>query len=141
MNANASAPGTGSAGGILSQRYGANYTGTINELNPFQNANYDSLQTQVTYRMAGGSSAGFAWTYSKAIDYADNEDLVECILNNFTDYSLLFSASGQGGSRLDLLHLDPRPLDFRDDALDRGRPEERFRMLIPSAHKFLDRLF
>ncbi len=75
MNANASAPGTGSKGGILSQRYGANYTGTINELNPFQHAKYDSLQTQVNYRMAGGSSAGFAWTYSKAIDYADNEDL------------------------------------------------------------------
>ena len=75
MNANASPPGTGSAGGILSQRFGQNYTGTINELNPFQGAVYDSLQTKVTYRIAGGSSAGFAWTYSKAIDYADNEDL------------------------------------------------------------------
>ena len=75
MNANASAPGTGVAGGILSQRYGANYTGTINELNPFQHARYDSLQTKVTYRIPGGSSAGFSWTWSKAIDYADNEDL------------------------------------------------------------------
>ena len=36
MNANASAPGTGSAGGLLSQEYGANYTGTINALTPFQ---------------------------------------------------------------------------------------------------------
>jgi hypothetical protein len=75
MNANASPPGTGNAGGILSQRYGATYKGTINELNPFQNASYDSLQTKINYRMAGGSSAGFSWTWSKAIDYADNEDL------------------------------------------------------------------
>jgi hypothetical protein len=75
LNANASAPGTGSAGGILSQRYGANYTGTINELVPFKNSYYDSLQTQVTRRFGGGSTAGFAWTWSKAIDYADNEDL------------------------------------------------------------------
>jgi len=75
LNANASPPGTGSAGGILSQRYGANYTGTINELVPFQSSQYDSMQTKVNYRMAGGSSAGFAWTWSKAINYADNEDL------------------------------------------------------------------
>jgi hypothetical protein len=75
MNANASAPGTGSAGGILSQRYSHNYKGTINELNPFQSARYDSLQTQATYRLSGGSSAGAVWTWSKAIDYADNEDL------------------------------------------------------------------
>jgi hypothetical protein len=75
LNANASAPGTGSKGGILSERYGANYTGTINEILPFQSSRYDSLQTKVTYRTNNGSSAGFAWTWSKAIDYADNEDL------------------------------------------------------------------
>ncbi|MGH9512213.1 MAG: carboxypeptidase regulatory-like domain-containing protein [Terriglobales bacterium] len=75
MNANPSPPGTGTAGGILSQRYGANYTGGINEISPFQSSRYDSLQTKVTYRTAGGSNAGFAWTWSKAIDYAGNEDL------------------------------------------------------------------
>ena len=75
LNANASPPGTGSAGGILSQRFGQNYTGTINELIPFKNNYYDSLQTQVTRRFAGGSTAGFAWTWGKSIDYADNEDL------------------------------------------------------------------
>lgn len=85
MNANPSLPGTGSAGGVLSQAYtqlklcGAspcNYTGTINEIVPFPlPSRYDSLQTKLTYRMARGSSAGFAWTWSRAIDYADNEDL------------------------------------------------------------------
>lgn len=75
MNANASLPGTGAAGGILSQRYGATYTGTINQIIPFKNNRYDSLQTNLKYRLPGGSSAGFVWTWSKAIDYADNEDL------------------------------------------------------------------
>jgi len=75
MNANASPPGTGSAGGLLSQKYGANYKGTINELNPFKNSRYDSLQSKVTYRFADGSNVGAAYTWSKALSYADNEDL------------------------------------------------------------------
>lgn len=75
LNANASPPGTGSAGGILSQRWGQNYTGTINELAPFKNNYYDSLQTTVKARLHDGSNAGFTWTWSKAIDYSDNEDL------------------------------------------------------------------
>ena len=75
MNANASAPGTGSAGGILSQRFGANYTGTINYLNPFKFSRYDSLQTKATYRFAGGSNVIAAYTWSKAMNFADNEDL------------------------------------------------------------------
>ena len=75
MNANASPPGTGSAGGILSQRYGANYTGTINELNPFKHSRYDSLQSKLTYRYSGGSSVNVIYTWSKSLDYADNEDL------------------------------------------------------------------
>ncbi|MBX6358698.1 MAG: TonB-dependent receptor [Acidobacterium ailaaui] len=75
MNANASAPGAGSAGGLLSQAYGANYTGTINKLNPFKHSRYDSLQSSLTYRFAGGSNIRAAYTWSKAMDYADNEDL------------------------------------------------------------------
>ncbi len=75
MNANASPPGTGSAGGILSQRYGANYTGTINELNPFKHSRYDSLQTAVVYRFTGGSNLRASYTWSKALNYAENEDL------------------------------------------------------------------
>lgn len=75
MNANASAPGTGSAGGLLSQKWGTNYTGTINMLNPFKNSRYDSLQSKLTYRFAGGSNLNVAYTWSKAMNYADNEDL------------------------------------------------------------------
>lgn len=75
MNANASLPGTGQAGGLLSQKWGATYTGTINELNPDLHSRYDSLQTQLTYRFAGGSNVTAAYTWSKIMDYADNEDL------------------------------------------------------------------
>jgi Carboxypeptidase regulatory-like domain/TonB dependent receptor len=75
MNANASPPGGGSAGGILSQRYGANYTGTINALTPFKNARYDSLQSSVLWRFAAGSNLRMSYTWSKALDYSENEDL------------------------------------------------------------------
>ena len=55
--------------------------------------------------------------------------------------SRLLFPSGQGGSGLDLLHLDPRPLDLLDDVLDGGRPDEGLGILVPGLHKFLDRLF
>ena len=74
-NANASAPGTGSAGGLLSQKYGANYTGTINELSPLLHSRYDSLQSTATYRFADGSNVTAGYTWSKTMSYADNEDL------------------------------------------------------------------
>lgn len=74
MNVNASAPGTGTAGGLLSTALGKNYTGTINAEVPFKNNSYDSLQTKLTERF-GSSTAGFIWTWSKTIDYSDNDDL------------------------------------------------------------------
>ena len=75
MNANASPPGTGSAGGLLSKAYGANYTGTINALVPFNNNNYNSMQLSFTRRYTQGSSFGLGYTWSRSIDYEDNEDL------------------------------------------------------------------
>lgn len=75
MNLNASPPGTGAAGGLLSQKFGKTYTGTINGLVPFQGNSYDSLQTKVTRRIANGSTLGVAWTWSKTLDYSDDEEL------------------------------------------------------------------
>jgi hypothetical protein len=75
MNANASAPGGGTAGGILSQRYGGNYTGTINVLQPYLHSRYDSLQSTLKYRFHDGSNVRMSYTWSKAMDYAENEDL------------------------------------------------------------------
>ena len=82
MNVNASVPGAGSAGGLVSVDLTekgvcspCNYTGNINAEVPFKNNYYDSLQTKVTRRLNAGSSAGFVWTWSKATDYQGNEDL------------------------------------------------------------------
>jgi hypothetical protein len=75
MNLNASAPGTGTAGGLISQALGKNYTGGINGLVPFKNNYYDSLQTKLTRRFHQGTQAGFVWTWSKATDYQGNEEL------------------------------------------------------------------
>jgi hypothetical protein len=86
MNANPSAPGAGSAGGVLSQRYGGNYTGNINVLNPFKFTRYDSLQTQVKYMFAGGSNVTAVYTWSKAMSYADNQDLSGLLIPYAPDY-------------------------------------------------------
>lgn len=75
INANPSAPGTGTAGGVLSQRLGANYTGGIGELLPFKDSRYDSMQTRLQYRFAGGSNITAVYTWSKALSYADEQDL------------------------------------------------------------------
>jgi outer membrane receptor protein involved in Fe transport len=84
LNANASLPGTGSASanGLLSQAYTqlglcspCNYTAGINVLKPYLHSRYDSLQTRLIYRFAGGSNVTASYTWSKTMDYADNEDL------------------------------------------------------------------
>jgi hypothetical protein len=74
VNINASLPGTGQAGGLISQALGKTYTGTLTSFIPFKRNSYDSMQTKVTYRIPQGSTAGFVWTWGKAQDYSDNED-------------------------------------------------------------------
>ena len=74
MNLNASPPGTGAAGGLISQRLGATYSGINGEV-PFQSNSYNSLQTKVTRHLAQGSSFGVVWTWSRALDYSDDEEL------------------------------------------------------------------
>jgi len=74
MNLNASAPGTGAAGGLISQALGKTYGGINGEV-PFKSNSYDSLQSTVTRRFAQGSLVRFVWTYSKALDYSDDEEL------------------------------------------------------------------
>lgn len=87
INANPSAPGTGTAGGVLSQRYGANYTGGIGELLPFKHSRYDSMQTRLQYRFAGGSNITAVYTWSKALSYADEQDLGGMFISYAPEYS------------------------------------------------------
>ncbi|HTX75804.1 MAG TPA: TonB-dependent receptor [Terracidiphilus sp.] len=86
VNANASAPGAGSAGGVLSQKYGANYTGGIGELLPLKDSRYDALQTSLKYRFAGGSNVSAVYTWSKAMSYADEQDLGAIFISYAPDY-------------------------------------------------------
>jgi hypothetical protein len=72
LNINAGVPGGGNAGRALFASYGR--TANINMMTPFNSANYNALQMQMTKRMSGSSNLGIAYTYSKAINYADNSD-------------------------------------------------------------------
>jgi len=50
--------------------------GDINAVTPFKVTYYDSLQTRLTRRFGGGTEAGVVYTFSKAIDYGENEGAV-----------------------------------------------------------------
>jgi hypothetical protein len=67
---NASAPGTGNAGRTLYPQFGL--TADINIIEPYKTATYDALQTQVVKRWKA-SQLGVVYTFSKAINYADND--------------------------------------------------------------------
>jgi hypothetical protein len=69
-NINAGAPGTGNAGRALNPQFGL--TADINMVMPYKTTTYDSLQTQLVKRW-GGSLVGVVYTFSKAINYADND--------------------------------------------------------------------
>ena len=71
VNINAAAPGTGKAGQPLYQLYGN--ASVISALLPIDASKYNSLQTRFTHRM-GGASFGASYTFSKAMDAADNEE-------------------------------------------------------------------
>jgi len=70
ININASAPGTGVDGRPLFQKFG--YRADINSIQPFGDTKYDSMQATLTRRW-GSSLFGAAYTWSKTINYADND--------------------------------------------------------------------
>ena len=47
----------------------------INQLTPAGSGSYDALQAKLTRQFSGGSQIGFVYTFSKAIDYEDNEEI------------------------------------------------------------------
>jgi hypothetical protein len=71
VNINAAGPGGGNNGRALFPQFGR--IANINMLTPFNSATYDSLQMQLTRHVAG-SVLGLTYTFSKAINYADNSD-------------------------------------------------------------------
>jgi len=70
ININASAPGTANAGRPLFVAFGN--ANDINEILPYGTSTYDSLQATLTRRWRG-SLLGAVYTWSKAINYADND--------------------------------------------------------------------
>jgi hypothetical protein len=73
-NLNAGPAGAGIAGALMNAEFGESWT-TINSFTPLQNTYYDALQTRLTRRFSGGGMVGFVYTWSKAIDGEDNEEL------------------------------------------------------------------
>ncbi len=71
ININASGPGGGNAGRAFFPITGQ--TTDITESTPFSTSNYNALQAQATKRMGGGL-VGASYTFSKAMDFGDNDD-------------------------------------------------------------------
>lgn len=71
-NINSAGPGSGSHGTPLYQKFGN--ANAIYLLAPFNGGTYNALQAKLTRRMSGDGMIGAAYTYSKAIDYVDNEN-------------------------------------------------------------------
>jgi hypothetical protein len=69
ININAAAPGTGNAGRALAS---LGLTADINMILPYMTATYDSLQMSFKRRLAS-SIFGTSYTFSKAINFADND--------------------------------------------------------------------
>jgi hypothetical protein len=74
ININPGPLGGNNAGRVLNVQFGKTW-GDINELVPFGNAYYDSLQAKVIRKFKGNSFVGLSYTWSKAIDFTDDEEL------------------------------------------------------------------
>jgi hypothetical protein len=73
-NINAAPINGGNAGRLLYPVANKNW-GDINSLSPDTNSYYDGLQTRLTKRMGGSSLIGLTYTFSKAINSIDNEEV------------------------------------------------------------------
>ncbi len=71
---NAAPAGGGTAGQVLNAEFGQTW-GAIQSLEPLGNDYYDSLQTKLTRHIGQSSQIGILYTWSKAEDLEDNEEL------------------------------------------------------------------
>jgi hypothetical protein len=71
LNINAAPPGTGKAGQPLYALYGN--SSTISDDEPFSTTTYNGWQTQLIRRVRT-AAFGAVYTFSRAIDYSDNDD-------------------------------------------------------------------
>ncbi|MGH9881485.1 MAG: TonB-dependent receptor, partial [Pyrinomonadaceae bacterium] len=73
-NINAAPVGAGEAGRPLNAVNGRNW-GNVNCLCPDTNSYYDGMQTKLTRRLGGASFFGLSYTFSKAINSDDSEEV------------------------------------------------------------------
>jgi len=74
VNINPAPGGGGQSGRVLNTEFGGNWS-DINELMPFGNNYYNALQTKLTRKFSGSTEVGVVYTYSRAIDYEDDEEI------------------------------------------------------------------
>jgi hypothetical protein len=74
LNINAAPLGGGAAGEELNAKFGQSYSG-VNTLIPLGNDYYSSMQARLTRRFGQSSTVGVLYTWSKAEDIEDNEEL------------------------------------------------------------------
>jgi hypothetical protein len=72
VNINAAGPGGGTNGRALFPTIGT--TVDITDVEPFNTSTDNALQMNLTRRFRNGATFGAIYTYSRAIDYADNND-------------------------------------------------------------------
>ncbi len=73
VNINAALPGGGNAGRALARLYPGRI-GNILNYQPFSTSNYNALQMQMTRRMGADGQVGVSYTWSKSINFNDNND-------------------------------------------------------------------
>jgi hypothetical protein len=74
QNLNAAPAGGGTAGELLNAKFGGSW-GSVNTFIPEGSDNYDALQAKLTRHIGQSSQIGVIYTWSKAEDLEDNEDL------------------------------------------------------------------
>jgi hypothetical protein len=80
LGVNVAPAGGGTAGELLNVKFASQlpagkYYGGVSEMIPLFHSYYDSLQTKVTRHIGQASTVGVVYTWGKAIDYEDNEEL------------------------------------------------------------------
>ncbi len=80
VNLNSAPLGGGAAGELLNSKFGGTW-GAVQTLVPLGNSYYDALQTKLTRRLGHASTMGLLYTWSKAEDIEDNEELSSPLWN------------------------------------------------------------
>jgi hypothetical protein len=89
--------GGGAAGQLLNQKFSETFGSTssgINSLVPLGNSYYSSMQAKLTRRMGQSSQVGVLYTWSKAEDIEDNEELSSPLWNDPAIFSRNKALSG-----------------------------------------------